>query len=142
MSPTACILAARSNAVSRAQASAASPAAAIAARASSRSPSGTEPIVSPVAGLDADDVSPVALGRHAPPMNMSSSVTEAIGRSRSAARAQRYGPNGPIDTFRQLIYNSLHSDWVNGSELCRNAPMAGRRVVFERTAQPRGGEDD
>ncbi len=78
MSPTACILAARSNAVSRAQPSAASRAAAIAARASSRSPSATEPIVSPVAGLDAEDVSPVALGRHAPPMNMSSSVTVAI----------------------------------------------------------------
>src|SRR6185437_2287545 len=98
--------AARSNAVSRAQPSAAPRAAAIAARASSRSPSGTAPIVSPVAGLDADDVSPVALGRHAPPMNMSNSVTVAMGRSRSAPRAPQDGPDGPIDTFRQLIYNS------------------------------------
>src|SRR3954469_17887721 len=66
MSPTACIFAARSNAVSAAQALAASRAAAIAARASSRSPCGTVAITSPVAGLVVSAVAPVRAARPPP----------------------------------------------------------------------------
>ncbi len=77
-SPTACILAARSNAVSRAQPSAAPRAASIARCASPRSPCGTVAITSPFAGLVASNVSPLALGCQLPPKNICCTVCVAI----------------------------------------------------------------
>ena len=74
-SPTACIFAARSNAVRRAQPSAAARAAAIARAASARSPCATWAISSPVAGLVAVKVSPLALGVHSPATNSSRTAT-------------------------------------------------------------------
>ena len=77
-SPIACILAARSNAVSRAQPSAAPRAASIARLASPRSPCGTVAISSPVAGLVASNVSPLALACQLPPTNICCTVCVAI----------------------------------------------------------------
>ncbi len=69
-SPTACILAARSKAVSRDHGSKARFAASIARWASERSPCGTLPSVSPVAGLVVSAVSPEAAWHHSPSTNM------------------------------------------------------------------------
>src|SRR4051794_6983298 len=110
MSPTACILAARSNAVRPAQAPAASRAAAIAARASSRSPWGTVAITSPVAGLVVSAVAPVRAARHAPPTNISTCVLVALIR-RPPARLTR-----PF----ALIYNRPEEGPRNGER----TPMA------------------
>src|SRR5690242_5895003 len=85
MSPIACILAARSNAVMPAQAAAASCAAAIAARASSRSPWGTVAITSPVAGLAVSAVAPVRAARHSPPTNISTCVLVVLIRRPSGS---------------------------------------------------------
>ena len=92
-SATATIFAARSNAVRRAHASAAARAASIACRASSRSPCGTVPITSPVAGLVASNVSPVALARQSPPTNISCSVVVAIARPSSPGSRGSSGPD-------------------------------------------------
>src|SRR6476469_8046834 len=70
-SATRCSAAARSNALRRAQPVAASFAAAIARRASSRPPRWTVPIVSPVAGDSASNVSPDSAVVHSPAMNKS-----------------------------------------------------------------------
>jgi len=88
-SPTACILAARSNAVRLAQPSAAARAAPIAWRASSRSPWGMVAITSPLAGLEASNVCPLRLGCQSPPRNICCTVPVAISvLARSAALTQ------------------------------------------------------
>src|SRR4029079_7775123 len=69
-SATRCSAAARSNAVSAAQPPAARFAAPMASRASSRPPCGTSPIVSPVAGDSAANVSPEREVVHAPSRNI------------------------------------------------------------------------
>ena len=73
-SATRCIAAARSNALARAQSPAARFAAPIARRASSRPPCWTAPIVSPVAGDSASNVSPDSAVVHSPAMNNSGSA--------------------------------------------------------------------
>ena len=69
-SATRCISSARSNPVRAAHAGNAALAAAIARRASSRPPSATGPSDSPVAGLVASIVAPLAASHHSPSMNM------------------------------------------------------------------------
>src|SRR5690349_11418736 len=110
MSPMACILAARSNAVMAAQAAAACCAAAIAARASSRSPWGTVAITSPVAGLAVSAVAPVRAARHSPPTNISTCVLVVLIRRHS----------GSLDWPFGLIYNRQRR--VRATE--RGLPMA------------------
>src|SRR3954454_17131752 len=73
-----CMTAARSKAVVRAQASAARFAAPIASWASARSPCGTAPIVSPVAGESASNVSPDSALVHAPSMSILLDATRAL----------------------------------------------------------------